>query len=70
MLVQNELSKIHVNCGATQSEKTKSIMIKILRYSICNFEVLDDDSSLPYMEMTSFLFLDSGVMSEHSRRLI
>ena len=66
MLVQYELSKIQVNCKATESEKTKYNDLKLL----CNFEVLDDDSSLPYMEMTSFLFLDSGVMSEHSRRLI
>ena len=28
MLVQDELSKIQVNCEATESEKTESIMIK------------------------------------------
>ena len=28
MLVQDELGKNQVNCGATESEKTESIMIK------------------------------------------
>ena len=49
ILVLKQLSKIQVDCVATESEK-KSLKL------ICQFEELGHDSSLPYVSCAPFFF--------------